>query len=89
MPSKTLDEAIAKAQQLPEADQERLGRELNDYIDHLRALRSDIATGLRSLDAGLGRKIDIEEVIRRREDIAAAGTGLLEDLVSHVPAKAQ
>jgi len=65
MPSKTLDEAIAKAQQLPEADQERLGRELNDYIDHLRALRSDIAAGIRSLDAGLGRKINIEEVIGR------------------------
>ena len=65
MPSKTLDEAIAKAHELPEEDQERLGRELNDYIDHLRALRSDILAGLQSLDAGLGRKLDIEDVIRR------------------------
>lgn len=65
MPSKTLDEAIAKAHELPEADQERIGRELNDYIDHLRALRSDISAGVRSLDAGLGRKLDIEDVIGR------------------------
>jgi hypothetical protein len=65
MPSKTLDEAITKAHELPEADQERLGRELNEYIDHLRALRSDIDQGLRSLDAGLGRQLDIEDVIAR------------------------
>ena len=65
MLSKTLDEAIAKAHELPEADQERLGRNLIDYIDHLRALRSDIAAGIRSLDAGLGRKLTIEQVITR------------------------
>ena len=65
MPPKTLDEAIAKAHELPEADQERLGRELNEYIDHLRGLRSDIDQGLRSLDAGLGRQLDIEDVIAR------------------------
>jgi type IV secretory pathway TrbF-like protein len=63
MPSKTLDQAIAKAHELPEADQEQIGRELNDYIDHLRALRSDITLGIRSLDAGHGRQVDIEEVI--------------------------
>ncbi len=65
MSSKTLDEAIAKAHELPEEDQERLGRELNDYIDHLRAVRDDISAGIRSLDAGLGRTLDIEDVIRR------------------------
>jgi len=65
MPQKILDEAIAKAHELPEADQERLGREINEYIDHLRALRSDIDQGLRSLDVGLGRELDIEDVIAR------------------------
>lgn len=65
MPSKTLDQAIAKAHELPEADQEQIGRELNDYIDHLRALRSDIDQGLRSLNAGHGRQVDIEDVIAR------------------------
>ena len=65
MPSTTLDEAIEKARQLPPEDQERIGRELSDYIDHLRALRSDIRSGLRSLDAGQGRSIDIEDLIAR------------------------
>jgi type IV secretory pathway TrbF-like protein len=65
MPSKTLAQAVAKAHELPEADQEQIGRELNDYIDHLRALRSDIDQGLRSLDAGHGREVDIEDVIAR------------------------
>lgn len=65
MPSRTLDEAIEKARQLPAEDQERIGRELNDYIDHLRALRSDIRAGLRSLDAGHGRAIEIEDLIAR------------------------
>ena len=71
MPSRTLDEAIAKARELPEADQERIGRELNDYIDHLRSLRADIDQGLRSLDAGLGRKVDIEDVIGRARALHA------------------
>jgi len=65
MSAKMLDQAIAKAHELPEADQERIGRELIDYIDHLQALREDINQGLRSLDAGLGRQLDIEEVIAR------------------------
>ena len=73
MPSKTLDEAIAKAHELPEADQERIGRELSDYIDHLRALRSDLNEGLRSLDAGLGRPLDIEDVIARARATHAKG----------------
>ncbi|MGO9768600.1 MAG: hypothetical protein ACLPSW_03415 [Roseiarcus sp.] len=60
MSSTALDEAIAKARELPEADQERLGRALIDYIDHLRALRSDIGAGLRSLDAGRGRALTME-----------------------------
>ena len=71
MSSKALDRAIAKAYQLPEADQEQIGRELNDYIDHLRALRGDIDHGLRSLDAGRGRQIDIEDVIARARAVHA------------------
>ena len=60
----TLQEAFAKTTELPEADQERIARELIDYVDHLRALRVDIAAGVR-LDAGLGRELDIENVIAR------------------------
>ena len=57
MSSKILDDAIAKAQGLPYEDQERIGRELNDYIEHLHALRNDLNQGIQSLDAGLGREI--------------------------------
>jgi hypothetical protein len=73
MSSKALDQAIAKARELPEVDQEQIGRELNDYIDHLRALRGDIDQGLRSLNAGSGRQVDIEDVIARAR-AAHAGT---------------
>ena len=73
MQSKTLSEAFAKANQLPQADQERLGHELSDYIDHLGALRNDLTAGIRSLDAGLGRKLDIEDVIRRAHSMLHGG----------------
>jgi hypothetical protein len=63
--SETLTHAIAKAQQLPDADQERIGRELSAYVDDLRNLRADLSEGLRSLDAGLGKELDIENVIAR------------------------
>ena len=73
MPTKSLDQAIAKAHELPEADQDRIGRELNNYIDHLQTLRGDIDQGLRSLDAGLGRELDIEAVIARARASHAKG----------------
>ena len=65
MPSKSPDKAIAKTHQLPEQHEKRLGSESNDDIDHLRALRSDISAGIRSLGAGLGRRLDIEDTIAR------------------------
>ena len=63
--SAALDAAIAKAHELPAADQERIGRALSDYVDQLRALRRDLSAGVRSLDSGQGREIDIESVIAR------------------------
>jgi hypothetical protein len=65
MSSKILDQAVAKAYDLSETDQERIGRALNDYIDQLRSLREDIDLEMRSLDAGGGRELDIEDVISR------------------------
>jgi len=47
----TLQEAFANTTELPEADQERIARELIDHVDHLRALRVDIAAGVRSVVA--------------------------------------
>jgi hypothetical protein len=70
MSSKALDQAMAEARELPEADQELIGRELGGHIDHLRARRGDIDQGIRSFNAGRSRQVDIEDVITR----AHAGT---------------
>jgi hypothetical protein len=61
---KTLELAITKAANLPEAAQEQLGRELLERIDTLAQLRAEVALGLAELDAGLGAELDIEDVIR-------------------------
>jgi hypothetical protein len=45
--------------------QEKIGRELLAHVEKLRSLRADLAKGIRSLDKGAGRKLDIEDVIRR------------------------
>lgn len=61
---KTLELALSKAASLPEAAQEALGRELLARIDELTRLRAEIETGLKELDAGLGKKLDVEELLR-------------------------
>ena len=63
--TRTLEKAFAEAANLPEAAQEQIGRDLLAHIRKLRRLRADINKGLRSLDAGKGRELDIEEVLRR------------------------
>ena len=71
---KTLELAIAKVANLSEAAQEQLGRELLERIETLEGLRSEIAVGMRELDAGLGEELDIEDVIeqaRREHDSKA------------------
>ena len=62
---KTLELAIRKAAGLPEAAQEQLGRELLERIDTLDELRTKIEAGIGELDAGMGRALDVEDVIRQ------------------------
>jgi hypothetical protein len=62
---KTLEQAIAEVSELPAADQEQIGRKLLTHVEKLRELRRDIDKGIRSLDAGEGRPLDIEEFIGR------------------------
>jgi hypothetical protein len=62
---KTLERAMAEVERLPAAVQERIGRELLAHVEKLRSLRADIAKGIRSLDRGAGRELDIEDVIKR------------------------
>lgn len=62
---KTLELAISKAATLPAAAQEQLGRELLERIDALARLRAEVEIGIRQLDAGMGKELDIEDVIRQ------------------------
>ena len=57
---KSLETAVAEAARLPEADQEAIGRQLLSHIEKLRQLRREIDKGLRSLDRGEGRPLDVE-----------------------------
>lgn len=65
MAAKTLTQAVAKARLLPLADQERIGRDLGRYVDGLSDLREKLDEGIRSLDAGLAKELDIEDLIAR------------------------
>lgn len=61
---KTLEQAVTEAATLPEADQEQIGRRLLSHIEKLRQLRQEIDNGIRSLDAGEGKPLDIEEFLK-------------------------
>ena len=62
--TKVLKEAVAKAAALPAADQEKIALDLTRHIEKLQALRADLEQGVRSLDRGEGRELDIEELVR-------------------------
>ena len=63
---KTLEQAFAEVANLPDADQEQIGRKLLSHIEKLRQLRGEIEKGIRSLDAGQGREVNIEDFIRQK-----------------------
>ena len=63
--NKLLEQAFAAAAHLPEAEQDRLGQDLLAYLEKLRELRGEIDQGLRSLDEGAGRELDVDAVIAR------------------------
>jgi hypothetical protein len=65
MTAKILETAMMEVASLPEADQEKIGQELLTHVEKLRSLRAEIDKGIRSLDAGKGKKLNIEDVIRR------------------------
>ena len=63
---KTLQQAIAAVERLPAEDQEKIGRTLLSHVEKLRALRSEIDKGLRSLDAGEGHESSIDDFLRQK-----------------------
>jgi hypothetical protein len=62
---KTLERTIAEVERLPSDIQERIARDLLAHVEKLRSLSADLAKGIRSLEEGRGRELDIEDVIRR------------------------
>jgi hypothetical protein len=60
---KTLQKAIAELANLPASDQEEIGRKLLSHVEKLNKLRGDIDAGVRSLDKGEGRPLDVEKFI--------------------------
>lgn len=70
---RTLELAVSKAAELSETAQEQLGREMLERIDALAELRSAVEAGVRQLDAGQGKELDIEEVIRQARREQAKG----------------
>lgn len=63
---KTLEQAIAEVATLPDADQEQIGRKLLSHVEKLRLLRGEIDQGIRSLDAGQGRELNVDDFIRQK-----------------------
>jgi hypothetical protein len=64
----TLQLAVAKASELPEEAQERIGLELLDRLAAMEQLRADIDVGIKELDAGNGRPLRLDDVIRRGKE---------------------
>jgi hypothetical protein len=62
--TKVLKEAIDEVTSLPEADQVTIGRHMLSHIEKLRRLRVELDQGVRELDAGMGKELDMEAVIR-------------------------
>jgi hypothetical protein len=65
---KSLDLAIEALTSLPVADQERLGRQLLVYIEKLLLLRVEVGKGVRALDAEPGQPLDLEALLRERNE---------------------
>ncbi len=63
---KTLAQAITEVSNLPDSDQEQIGRNLLSYVEKLRQIRVEIDKGIRSLDAGEGKPLDIEEFLKQQ-----------------------
>jgi hypothetical protein len=65
MTAENLRKVLTKAAALPAADQERVARNLDAYLDDLATLRGMIDEAGRSLDAGEGKEINIDAFLAR------------------------
>ena len=67
--TRLLEEAIARISALPPAAQERIGEELLSHVVKVERLRAELAEGVRSLNRGEGKPLDIQDVKRRARAI--------------------
>ena len=61
-----LELAVEALNNLPAADQERMGRQLLSYIEKLLALRIEIEKGARVLDAEAGVPLDVADFLTQQ-----------------------
>ena len=61
---KTFELATKEVAKLPKETQEEFGRDLIDRVAAWHTLREKIAEGVRELDAGLGRPLDIKKFMK-------------------------
>lgn len=54
-----------KASALPEAAQEKIGRDLLESVETLARLRAEVEIGISELDAGLGEDLQMSDVINQ------------------------
>jgi hypothetical protein len=66
--TKILEQAIAEVSTLSDADQEKIGQSLLSHVERLRRLRAEIDKGLRALDAGEGRPLDLKQFLQQKHD---------------------
>jgi hypothetical protein len=66
MTAKVFEQAIVEVTNLPDANQEQIGRRLLSHVEKLRSLREELDKGVRSLDAGKGRAFSAEEFIPKK-----------------------
>jgi Arc/MetJ-type ribon-helix-helix transcriptional regulator len=60
---KTLEKAIAELSNLSPSDQERIGRMLLSHIEKLHQLRAELDKACKSLDAGEGKPLDVDQFL--------------------------
>ena len=63
--TRLFEEAMARAATLPAAAQEKIGEELLSHVKKVERLRAKLDQGIKSLDRGEGKPLDIDDVIRR------------------------
>lgn len=63
MTTKMLQAALEKAAELPKEAQDEIAREVFEHMDSITRVRAALEVGLRQLDAGKGKPLEIATFI--------------------------